>query len=94
MMNPVQKTYFKYIVIILILWIANFFFNPFEGVAVILNWAFLISFAALILLYFDARKQYDKEGNKVNPDGEIVKPVKEDVDGRVREDDDDLPPKV
>lgn len=68
MMNPVQKTYFKYLVIVVVLWIANYFLNPFDGTAVILNWVFLISFAALIMLYFDASRQYDKDGNKRNND--------------------------
>lgn len=66
MMNPVQKTYFKYLVIVVILWILNYFLNPWDNFAVILNWGFLISFAALIMLYFDAGRQYDKDGKKKN----------------------------
>ncbi len=68
MMNPIQKTYFKYLVIVVILWIINYFLNPIEGLAVILNWVFIISVAALIMLYFDARKQYDEDGEKLYED--------------------------
>lgn len=70
MMNPIQKTYFKYLIIVVILWIINYFLNPFEGLAVILNWAFIISVAALVMLYFDARKQYDEDG-KINTEDSL-----------------------
>lgn len=68
MMNPIQRSFFKYLIIVVILWIINYFLNPFEGPAVILNWVFLISTVALVMLYFDARKQYDKDGNKIERD--------------------------
>lgn len=83
MMNPIQKTYFKYLIIVVLLWVVNYFLNPLDNIAVILNWVFLISFAALVMLYFDARKQYDKDGKKVIDDSEDVNynPEKDDTKG-------------
>lgn len=68
MMNPMQKIYFKYMVIVVILWIVNYFLNPVEGLALILNWLFILSVGVLVMLYFDARKQYDKNGKKIIED--------------------------